>query len=919
MDKVMYLAKKTRLWVVNILILSVVMFCFELGQAVAGGVSSFSSRYEQEALAKNEIPEIMSIHPRLLLRSQPWKHGPNVADLRKWVDEEPLKSYLKRRPWNPKPGLELAFRYLLTDNEELVHPIVQNMKKKTGYWPGYLTDLTIQYDWLFNSPSFSPADKRIVEDKIILWAEKAIEMGEEYHDMWSHFGYRPPLDIAAAGLSLYGHRKEAKKYIAMAGGYFKKNMFPGWRLNDGAWQGGWAYYGQGCYNLFKFIALWSSATSEDLFEIIETDQGDWVRNHLYYLIYAMYPDRTPVETCGFNFAPDQRGGTKSALLLTGAYHDLQGVKNINWRKPWGWQLGIDQFLYYSPELRDLNPGQYTLPLTKCWGREGLGYVQMRSDWEDDATIIEFKCGDYFWSHQFHNQNSFTIYHKGRLAIQSGQYAGHYFGPHVLHYYRPTISGNTILVIQPGEKSWIPQKVARQQGIKTQNGYFSDYGGQRSCYMMPKFGSAENCFTFEKYLYRKDHQQHFETGNIKAFEVNDRYSYTCGDAAMAYNNPVFSYPGNKPKLDLFTRQIVFLDKKYLVVFDRVNSLNAKYEKKWLLHSIGKPKFEGNPVEVERPGHREIYKGGLVRIDNQGGTLYCQTLFHDDYLIRRVGGNVTVTEARADPANKGNANLTTEIHGKYKRVSSSIATDKAQEEDWTLEFIDSDHFEIRGSNTGDDGVGSFHSSKKKDIFISNSQAIFIPKENWQGTPRKGDKFFFSVTSPSHRFWINGKNQCPPPKSLIHHINSGSHIDPGNWRIEVFPMKNRKFDTFLHLLYPCDRDTAKPPVSEGIIASGSIMKGIMIDNWIVLFGHKGTIDQKVEYLVNSKDKTANLLLDMKPGKPYLINIISEVSKSNKQKMVASKEGTLFFEVEGTCRVEITPLLHKDQLVTSCQFIRA
>jgi hypothetical protein len=46
-------------------------------------------------------------------------------------------------------------------------------------------------------------------------------------------------------------------------------------------------------------------------------------------------------------------------------------------------------------------------------------------------------------------------------------------------------------------------------------------------------------------------------------------------------------------------------------------------------------------------------------------------------------------------------------------------------------------------------------------------------------------------------------------------------------------------------------------------------IFDDWIVLFGYKGAIDQKVEYPIKNRGKTANLLLDMKAGRPYLINI--------------------------------------------------
>lgn len=865
---------------------------------------SLSTSYTDQALSDKAIPLVISSHPRLFLRSTPWNHGPSLPELRELSLTESLKSYLDRNPWNPKPGLEWAFRYLLTQNEGLVPPIVQAMKTSSKYWPGYLADLATLYDWLYNSENFSAEDKKIVEDKIITWAQEAVKMGEEYGDMWSHFGYRPPLDIAAAGLALYGHRDEAKKYIALAGGYLRQNLLPGWQINDGAWQGGWAYYGQGCHNLFRLIALWSSATDEDLFEIIEKDHGDWIRNHLYYLIYTMYPDRTAMETCGFNWANqdgNDMGATISLLLLTRSYGDAQGIRHLNWRYSWGWwgwRSGIHQFLYYLPEFGTQPDKPYSLPLTKCWGRNGLGYVQMRSGWGEDDTIIDFKCGDYFWSHQFHNQNSFTIYRKGRLAIQSGAYVGSYFGPYMLNYYRPTISSNTILIIQPDEKTWVPSDAARRHGMETKNGYFPEYGGQRSCYLVPPYGSAETCFTLDKYLYRKNNQHHFETGTIRAFEVGDRYSYVYGDATMAYNNPTFTYPGNQPKIDLFTRQLLFLDKKYVVIFDRVNSLRPGYEKRWLLHSIGEPQFLAPAVTTESSGHLEVYDAGLVRIDHQDGTLFCQTLFPEDFLVRKVGGSATIGRVQADPTNGGDASLSGTIHGRYERVSSSLATDRARRENWVVEFVDADQYKIVGSLTGDDGPGS----RLKD-FLSKSQAIFIPKGNWAGVPHEGDKFTFSVISSSCRFWVHDRNVSPPPQSLINIIQNSSPIDPGNWRVEVMPKTSRCYDTFLHLLYPCDKDKASFPNAEGITTSESLMKGIAVDDWVVLFGDRSQANKPTSYSVKNTGTNVNLLLGLEAGSFYTVTIIKSGADQDVRRLAASTEGTILFHAVGPCRIELNP----------------
>lgn len=145
--------------------------------------------------------------------------------MKQWSKEKPLKTYLSRKPWDPKPWQETAFRYLLTGNESLDPPIVARMKAQKDYWPGYLTTLATIYDWIYNSPNFTAEDKRLIEDKLVSWRRAAIRKGEQYQDMGSHFGYGPVTDLAAVGLALHGHRDEAEEFLAFAGGYLWVVMF----------------------------------------------------------------------------------------------------------------------------------------------------------------------------------------------------------------------------------------------------------------------------------------------------------------------------------------------------------------------------------------------------------------------------------------------------------------------------------------------------------------------------------------------------------------------------------------------------------------------------------------------------------------------------------------------------------------------
>ena len=190
----------------------------------------------------------------------------------------------------------------------------------------------------------------------------------------------------------------------------------------------------------------------------------------------------------------------------------------------------------------------TSPWSKLWGRQGPGYLQIRSKgWAPDSTVIEFKCGDFVWTHTHVNHsNSFCIYHKGRLAIQSGTYAasdysqpGHhaYAGNFGSHYFGRSISGNTMLIFQPNEFTFAAAATEERE----EPGVISEPGGQRM-----QIAIGQTCFTFDEYLRRKTENnptgELFETGDITAFEHAPDYSYTyvCGDATMAYNNPRFCY-------------------------------------------------------------------------------------------------------------------------------------------------------------------------------------------------------------------------------------------------------------------------------------------------------------------------------------------------------------------------------------------
>ncbi len=864
----------------------------------ASTADEFATTYQATALEENELPSVVDGHPRLFIRSEPWSHGPSFAELKKWAEVPPLKTYLGRKPWDPKPQVEWAFRYLMTGDESLVAPIVENMKHQGAYWPGSLQTLATTYDWIYDSPSFSAEDKRLIEDKLVSWGKAAIRKGEHYLDMWSHFGYGPVTDLAAAGLALYGHREEAEEFLALAGGYLKKNFLPGWQLNEGAWQGGWAYYSQGPAKLMTLIHLWSTGTDDNLYQVIAEEQGDWLRKHLYFLFGSTYGSSGPLETGGFSYSPHIKGMQAATLPITYAYQDTNGINALSHLKKMPWWAGIWQFIFFSPEMHAKEVDAKTIPLSQLWGRKGVGYAQMRSGWGDGETLIDFKCGDYFWSHQFHNQNAFTIYHGGELAVQSGIYDA-YFGPHMQFYYRPTVASNSMLVIQPGEQSWIPPGAANSSGIPNDGGWFPEFGGQRTCFMHPDHGSAENCFSFEKYLYRKDHQHHFETGTMQAWEVGEDYTYASGDATMAYNNPEFSYPENSPKLDHASRDLVFLDKKYLLVFDRVNALDAGYEKRWLLHTIGEPQVDMKKSGEEVPGHITTYPAGRARIDNDEGTLFVETLFPDKATLRVVGGTPSLTEIKPASGNKGDARLEQRVTGKYEAMGGTVATDAGRAEEWLIEFTSDKEFKVTGSKSGADGQGILGK-----LFFSKSYSLLIPNENWKGQPKKGDRFTFSTTSQSYRFWVDGKNPLPNINKLRQVLKDGSKVHPGNWRMEVSPVEENRYDSFLHLLTPTDREGAHAPEPIGIRSDDERLTGAQVEDRVVMFVEHGGLKGEAQYELPTSGKTRHLIVGLEKSTPHTVELLRENGVAfERLRLESTQEGTLAFSADSPAAVNITP----------------
>ncbi|MEA2062917.1 MAG: heparinase II/III family protein, partial [Gemmatimonadota bacterium] len=227
--------------------------------------------------------------------------------------------------------------------------------------------------------------------------------------------------------------------------------------------------------------------------------------------------------------------------------------------------------------------------------EGIGWVVMKSGWDENATQAVFDCGDFYYGHQHPAENQFVIFHKGSLAINSGRYE--WGSDHRPNYMGRTIASNTMLIYDPDEEF-----ITAGGDTAVNNGpdgrLLSNDGGQ----LWPRKSRLR---------YSDTKGTCWDTGDITAFETNNYYSYACGDATRSYS---------PHKLKSYTRQFLHIQPGLFVIFDRVSATRADYRNIFLLHTIEEPRLEGRTAEVHE----------------RNGKLFCRTVFPLEAKIRKVGG-------------------------------------------------------------------------------------------------------------------------------------------------------------------------------------------------------------------------------------------------------------------------------------------
>ncbi|HTL51585.1 MAG TPA: heparinase II/III family protein [Planctomycetota bacterium] len=253
---------------------------------------------------------------------------------------------------------------------------------------------------------------------------------------------------------------------------------------------------------------------------------------------------------------------------------------------------------------------------------------LRSGWDKDATYVTFRVGRHGGGHNHFDHNSFTIFRGGPLAVDSGWVD--YTHRSRTEYSIRSLAHNTLLVRNPREKYWIGR-----HAVPTQND-----GGQRLAtysYTPPNAdtGNPHAILTEER---RARFHDEFDMGTLLTHDFQERFDYLAGDATRAYTYP-WSGLGSNPsrRVEEYVRQLVFLKPDLIVIFDRVESSRADFEKIWLLHTQGDPvAFTKKGRLKPRPGVHSLPAGATVQTEYQHGRLTLWPLLPAAQSLRAIGG-------------------------------------------------------------------------------------------------------------------------------------------------------------------------------------------------------------------------------------------------------------------------------------------
>ena len=488
----------------------------------------------------------------------------------------------------------------------------------------YIEALAYGYDWLFSG--INSVEQGTIEDILVECTDFLETLNGNYDNVYDNHTIWHALPVLHAGIVLPPERGEPY-LLSMKQNIINKLFVALEEMgeHDGGWHEGPMYYMiVQLPRVGLFCELWRIAMNENLFDGTDvTGTDDSLMDGLGFLQHAG-------EYISWHTTPDYLYMRTGDIGQTSAvYEDHPGSLNTNMGNPGHGLVGgyflqlvaqridsVDHNLavyaqnYVNTICNGLNypltghnrvyniysllweNAVITTPsadLTKHF--QGIGNVILRSEANDDAVIVKFECGDFFSNHDHYDQNSFTVYYKGNLAIDSG-----YYGKGSGRYANTTTEANFQLTANIGwpnfhqlNYSWRTAAHNSILAFKDPKNSNLEHDNNDQIYPWPYLSGNSGWLDFEdlvddggqffdgkvrKWSNRDDMK--FEKGNIAYVSEppfsGNWYTIVRGNADEAYNN----LKTNHNTLPKFQRDLVLVRPEaavdadsYIIIFDNLN--------------------------------------------------------------------------------------------------------------------------------------------------------------------------------------------------------------------------------------------------------------------------------------------------------------------------------------------------------------
>jgi hypothetical protein len=583
--------------------------------------------------------------PRLFLSNGPG-FGTTVAELKTRCADTTNYAGCMASLGTPSGGPEsYAAAYIVTGNAAACATAVSTMKSSvvlptgvassggdahtyTSNNGGQMFSLAATRDWC--DAALAPADAAWLETTIaaitdwyVAYAASGLDV---YHDdmpnVWSA--------IALAGLTLKGTSQDAKasSYLSAADTQWKTVIFPAMAYEGDYWHEGMTYV-QVSLGLMAWYALgWSTGTDDNIYDWAKTNAADLFDGYIDFLSYTLRPD--------YNYAyfGDTSDNKQSVQLFSrylvdlftigtgstlGQAFSLEIAKNSPAYYDYAGAVRWEMALLFDATKNASAVARSTLPTGRWLSQKAQDVASLRSGWGPDDVFVYMTCGDYFGAHQHIESGSFHIARDGILTGPTGYYDD-YGSTHWYNYYsQHSVHSNSIAIQDPGE-SFPNESTDSCAGQPEVN-----EGGQRPVQRDKMCDSFPNP-DLPTYLEHVSGPPYNETGNMTAFQTTSCFDYVGCNVTAAYSSPGYLMDGNSVKASEVSRQLVFLHPEIVVVFDRVESTDAAFEKRSLVHDSipgQSPTVTGLSFSVVNPKGAELFGQILLPV---GATLNSVTDFN-----------------------------------------------------------------------------------------------------------------------------------------------------------------------------------------------------------------------------------------------------------------------------------------------------